>query len=501
MNIDRSWQLAERPANLRVLVSGYHSWSEAELQPLLACQSRPLLNSRVEQAHDPCWPPSGESGCWRSHTMMALVRNDGSGWVGLSMTATDHFVRWEARAETQGVVVRVDAEGQVDRVEFRETADVVVTLEDMARQAGLHMKARRTPAPRVWCSWYAYGQRVTAQRVLDDARAIRRANLPIDVIQLDDGFQQDIGDWEDNRESFGLSLEELANDLRHLGFTPGLWLAPLLVRPSSRLASRHPEWFLQRDGKPALYGDNWGGPYHALDGTRTEVLQWLSELTARVRQWGYPYLKLDFLFAGALPGERADPTQSRAQTYRATLQALRSGAGEDAFILGCGAPLAQSVGLVDAMRTGPDVAPRWDDALRRQTLQDRSGPATRNAVHTCLARWWMHHWFTPDPDVYIARHEQSLLTPDERRVLEGLLDTIGGLKSFSDPMKLVTPEGEAALRRCLQTSLPDRPQRLDLSHDAGTVTRFQRNTYLNLDFPDTASPPRIQPTPIQEVSS
>ena len=45
---------------------------------------------------------------------------------------------------------------------------------------------------------------------------------------------------------------------------------------------------------------------------------------------------------------------------RAGYDAIRRGAGDDAFILGCGAPLGTCIGVVDGMRIGPDVAPSWD---------------------------------------------------------------------------------------------------------------------------------------------
>jgi alpha-galactosidase len=490
------WTVSESPETLRVLVSGYHSWSEAELQPLLSVQPRPLLWSRVQQAHDPEFPPSGEAGVWRSHTMTALVRPDGGGWVGTASDARRSFVRWQTEAVPGGVMVQAWADGEGDvTADWQAVPDVAAALERGAAALGIRMGARHGAPLRVWCSWYAYGQRVTAQALLNEARAIREAALPIEVFQIDDGFQAEVGDWFELRPRFGLPLPALARELRALDFTPGLWLAPLLVSPNSRLARQHPEWLLADErAQPALYGDNWGGPYHALDASRTDVLAWLERLGAAAREWDYPYLKLDFLFAGALPGVRSDPQVTRAGSYRDAIEALRAGAGPDAYLLGCGAPLAASVGVMDAMRTGPDVAPRWDDALRRTTLRDRSGPATRNAVQTCLARWYLRHWYTPDPDPVLVRRVQSLLTGEQRAVLAGLLDTVGGVRSFSDPMKLLDEAALAELRQVLEPSAPDQALLLDLQHSGGTVSRFRRRIYEHLDFPNSDFAPLTRPT-------
>ena len=53
------------------------------------------------------------------------------------------------------------------------------------------------------------------------------------------------------------------------------------------------------------------------------------------------------------------PSLTPAQRVRAGYEAMRRGAGDDTFILGCGVPLANVVGVVDANRIGQDVAPLW----------------------------------------------------------------------------------------------------------------------------------------------
>ncbi|MBB5235432.1 glycoside hydrolase family 36 protein [Deinococcus budaensis] len=485
------WTLNVSPAQVRVLVSGYQSWSEAELRPLTERQAVPLMPWRHQQGHDPAFLPSGEAGVWRSHTLLALIRPDGGGWVGCALDATRTFTHWEACARGEQVRVTCTLEGPPVEVAWEETADVIATVERLSARLGANMHAR-TPAPlRVWCSWYSYYRDVTLDAVLDNARLARELTLPFDVFQLDDGFQADLGDWLEPGAHFGGHARDLPAPLSDLGFTPGLWLAPFLAGPTSRLFRDHPDWMLRGEGgSPLPVGHNWGGPYFALDTTRPEVLDWLRELTATVRGWGYPYLKLDFLYGAALPGVRHNPGVGRAQAYRQGLQALRDGAGEDTFLLGCGAPLASSIGLVDAMRTGPDVAPLWDDESRRLWLGDATGPSARNAVHTALSRWYQHAWYQPDPDVMIARRERSLLGDEERGTLLGLLDVVGGLRASSDPIALLDAPGLDLLRRSLEISAPDRPVTLAESL-GGAVTHFTRGTFNLLNEPaGGGQPPR-----------
>lgn len=125
------------------------------------------------------------------------------------------------------------------------------------------------------------------------------------------------------------------------------------------------------------------------------------------------------------------------------------------------------------MRTGPDVAPLWDEDSRRIWLGDATGPSARNALHTALSRWYQHSWYQPDPDVAICRRELSLLTATERHTVAAMLDVVGGLRASSDPIAMLDEEGLALLRRCLEISAPDRPTTLTESF-GGAVTHFSR---------------------------
>lgn len=479
----RHWTLPVSPDSVRVLTNGYQSWSEAELRPLTDMQPHALFQWMIDQGQDPAFPPSGKAGVWRSHTLMALIRPDGGGWVGCQQDATRTFAHWEARAAGDMVELTCTLEGPEVEVAFEETGNVQETLERLSARLGQNMGAR-TPAPlRVWCSWYSYFRDVTLDAMLKNARLARQHDLPFDVFQLDDGFQADLGDWLDPDPRFGGHARDLPAHLRELGFRAGLWLAPFLVGPQSKLRAEHPEWLLQgEDGTPLLLGLNWGGPYHALDTTHPGAQDWLRHLAATLRAWGYDYLKIDFLYAASHPGRRHDTDVSRAEAYRMGLQALRDGLGEDGFLLGCGAPLAASIGIVDAMRTGPDVTPFWDDEARRVLLADGSVPSARSALHTTLTRWYQHTWYQPDPDVMIARRELSLLNDHERGALLGLLDVIGGLRASSDPIHMLDSAGLDLLRRSLEISAPDRPLTLTQSF-GGAVTHFARGTFNLQDVP------------------
>jgi alpha-galactosidase len=305
-----------------------------------------------------------------------------------------------------------------------------------------------TAIPVGWCSWYQFFERVTAEDVrrnLQSAVDLRR-QLPLEVVQIDDGFEARVGDWFDFRPTFPKGVAPLAAEIRQAGFTPGLWLAPFIVDPRSRLAHEHPEWILHgRFGRPANAGFNsWGAMATALDLTRPGALDYACQVVDRAaHDWGYPYLKLDFLYAGALPGRRFDPTLTRAQVLRHGLQALRQAAGEETTLLGCGCPLGPAIGLLNPMRIGPDVSEDWDPVYMGRRFfikQEPDYPSTRNAIHNTLTRAPLHRrWWINDPDPLLLR-DNTRLSLAELQSLATVIAMTGGSCLLSDDLPGLPPD-------------------------------------------------------------
>ncbi|HUH96408.1 MAG TPA: glycoside hydrolase family 36 protein [Anaerolineales bacterium] len=309
-----------------------------------------------------------------------------------------------------------------------------------ARELGRRLGAKPDkPAPRVWCSWYSLYTAIdenTLLKVLDEL-----GRLPFDVFQVDDGWQVSVGDWEANSK-FPSGMKGLAGKIKTTGRRAGLWLAPLIAAKSSRLFREHPDWFL-RDEHSRLVsaGFNWGQQLYALDPTHPSVLQWLAALMKQVRAWGFDYLKLDFLYAGALPG-RHHQEMPREAAYRKGLKAIREAMGEDAYFLSCGAPIIPSLGLCDAMRIGPDVAGEWENRRDVVFLNNPAVPSTKNAIRTSLHRLWLSPLVQVDPDAVYFRSRECSLTAEQRSLLQSLA-LICNFKATSDlPAWLTSGERE-----------------------------------------------------------
>jgi len=206
-------------------------------------------------------------------------------------------------------------------------------------------------------------------------------------------------------------------------------------------------------GEPVVAIQNWEQLCYALDCTRTEVTDWLERVFRTVTgDWGYDYVKIDFVYAAAVDGVRSDPNLTRAQAYRRGLEAIRRAVGER-FILGCGAPIGPSVGLVNGMRIGPDVAPYWYPLSGRAADRRRTSlsfPAAVNGIRNTISRYWTHNrlWLN-DPDCLLLRDSETALTAEEVTSLATAIGMSGGMLLDSDDLTRLSPERRAMLTRLL----------------------------------------------------
>ncbi len=440
--------------------AGWQSWSPAGWKPVHARDVRTRLGILAAPMHDAPTMRPHLRGRLRAD-MVGVLTPTGKGanlLTGLLSTA-DQLGTLRGRfrgtrptltfsCATDGLSLAPEERVSSERVALLLAPRDESPLETYAQALGREMEATvQENAPRGWCSWTAFYLKMGEEDVLRQVAwlAEQQARLPVEVIQIDDGWEKAIGDWEAN-ERFPRGMAYLAEEIRKAGFTPGLWLAPWIVNPNSRLAQTHPEWLLRDDrGRPTNAGYGWGSLCHGLDITRPEVLDWTRALISTATQsWGYAYLKLDFLYAAILPGRRHRPNLTRAQALRRGLEVIREEAGAEAFLLGCGCPLGPAIGLFDAMRIGTDVAPNWRPRYGPFTpllRGDRAFPSAASAVRNTITQAWSHRrlWLN-DPDALILRQAGSRLTEGEVRTLTTTIALSGGSWMLGDDMTTLEQE-------------------------------------------------------------
>ncbi len=356
-------------------------------------------------------------------------------------------------------------------------ASASMLLELWAAQVGRVAGARVQAHYQVgWCSWYHYFHDVTEEHLRSNLALA--GDWPFDVFQLDDGFQSAIGDWLTTNDKFPSSLDVIAGAVAAEGRQPGLWIAPFIVAPDSRVATEHPDWLARfPNGDPLIgwYNPSWGGGQDGfmwnLDTTNPEVVAHLESTAKALVEAGFSYLKLDFTFAPSFDGVWADSSRTPAERVRSGYDAVRRGAGADTFILGCGVPLANVVGVVDGNRIGADVAPSWELEEWDFDLADYSDvqPATKHSWQNTLSRSFMHRrlWLN-DPDCLMLRQAETHLTPDAMRTWAHGVAVSGGMALVSDDLALLDGDARALLdevveigRRSDAEAVTNHPARCD----------------------------------------
>lgn len=374
-----------------------------------------------------------------------LVVDPGDGGAVTVFAAPDGRIAVPSiRAQVDGGRVLVSSDGEVEVTTDDGPGGIPGALARWADRtvATMGLPAVR-PAPTTWCSWYHYYTEVTEADIDENLVAMDELALPVDVVQLDDGYQTALGDWLSLSDRFA-SLPGMVDRVRARGRQAGVWVAPFLVGERSELYRDHPDWLVMGDDGPVHAGHNWDQNLAALDTTHPGAQAYLQEVFGTFRDWGFDLFKLDFLFAAALPGRRySDATPLAA--YRHGLEVIR-GAIDDAYLLGCGAPMLPSLGLVDAMRVSPDTDPRYEPADG-----DLSQPSSRAAMLTGEARAFMHgRFWANDPDCLIARPEV-----EQREAWAAYLGRRGGLRSSSDRLRALDDWGRTTTHRFLSEPVPD----------------------------------------------
>jgi alpha-galactosidase len=402
---------------------GQNSWSPCGWRRLSDPPLRIADPRRRVTADDPRWDDPHRH---HSSAIAALQGGDGNvlllGALGLGTPrlSADHdtLAGW------------YEASGALWFLAYGPEADVFTAYTaHLAQRLG----SRNRKAGNVWCSWYAYYETITETVLAKDIAAL--GDLPFDVVQVDDGWQTKVGDWHPNAK-FPSGMAGLAERISDAGMRAGLWLAPFIVLPDSTIARSRPELLLRdADDQPVVAGYNWGTGYWALDLSRDDARDHVAAMIHRiVHEWGFRYLKLDFINAALTPAGR-DGAVDRELVYRDALALIRAVAGDDVYLLGSGAVLLPSLGLLDGIRTGPDVAPIWQN----YATHDPSDAMARNALVNSVHRLWQAPLAEIDPDVVYFRHRLNLLTDRQLMWLRDLAD-ICGFRAVSDPPSWLTPD-------------------------------------------------------------
>lgn len=289
-----------------------------------------------------------------------------------------------------------------------------------------------------YTSWYRHYQDIDEAKILNDLKGFEEAKMDFNVFQIDDGYQQAVGDWLNiDKRKFPNGLEKIASRINKNNYTAGLWVAPFVAEAKSDLYKIHKDWFaLDKNKEPFRAGSNWSG-FYILDIYNPEVRNYLKEVFTHYKQMGFKLFKLDFLYAACLP-RRIDKT--RGQVMNEAMDFLRD-ILKDSLILGCGVPLGASFHKVDYCRIGCDVTLSYQGPWYMRGVNNES-PSTLHAIENTIGRAHLDgRVFYNDPDVFVLRNSEDVsLTNEQKLKLFEANTTCGSVFFTSDDIALYTQD-------------------------------------------------------------
>ena len=324
----------------------------------------------------------------------------------------------------------------------------------------------RSPRPPTgWMSWNIYFDKAGSKENLAEARLGKKYLQPFGLeFWSIESWQENSSelpvskfynmDLETHPQQFPEGMKWLADEIRKLGFRPGLWMAPFGTG-NTNFYKAHTDWFLHRkDGKPISC---WNGKF-TLDPTVPAARAHLQKIFDKAsHDWGYEFFKIDGM-SGRGPGycahlyERpdiracfADP--SCPNPFELCVKAFRDGIGPDRVFLACqGHFTGAEAAYADASRTGADIVhPNKPVGWNNILLQARC-TINQNFANTIV--------FWSDPDCMMisdkaladeqARVETTIVALPGQQTFAG--DKLGELAPGRPPPR-VGPLGEASVRR------------------------------------------------------
>jgi len=302
--------------------------------------------------------------------------------------------------------------------------------------------------PGGWESWYNHYANINQELVTEDLNKlvtteniISKGNYSSLIFQIDDGWEQALGDWKIREDRFKDGFTEITLKIENENYIPGLWIAPFIIDSRSQTAAAHPDWLLRDEyGNLVSAGYNplWGkdGTFYCLDLSHDDVISHLDKIIdTAINEWGFRYLKLDFLYAGMLYGNYHQKTASYKIYSRAikTLTARKTNKhGKPVTYLGCGVPFELSFKYLPLSRIGCDTYEQWTNPLLRLIHWNGRNEAWLNVKDTLGHAIWNGIVFKNDPDVVFIRKENCTLSDNQKYLIAGVGELFGSQFMYSD---------------------------------------------------------------------
>lgn len=284
-----------------------------------------------------------------------------------------------------------------------------------------------------WTSWYYYYRKIDRDAILKNIEYIDKLPIKLDFFQIDDGWQDSIGDWNESL-NFKNSLKMISEKIKEKGVKPGIWLAPFVIEKSSKVFKDKSKLILKnKSGNLVKAGFNplWSGYFYTFDITKEDFLDYILEKLINLKNIGFELFKLDFLYAGFLSFITKRETESILDRFVYIMKRIKEEL-KDSIILACGAPYILVDNIYDILRIGPDTKDGWKDLFTRLIGFSGNVEAFNSLRNTLLRPLVTKRFFLSDPDVVFLKPKN--LGRFEKETILIVDYFLSNIIFFSDPL-------------------------------------------------------------------
>lgn len=172
-------------------------------------------------------------------------------------------------------------------------------LPDFIRKhMGIRLSELKEKPTFVYNTWNPFKKEINEKLIMELAKAAADAGMKEFVI--DDGWQDNYGDYGIDRKKFPNGLKPVFDYIKSVGMKPGLWISVGSASSDSKVYHEHPEWFVK--DKNGHYANlHIAGTGDGVDGTirsacfSTGWKDYIKEILLKLTlEYGLEYMKLDF---------------------------------------------------------------------------------------------------------------------------------------------------------------------------------------------------------------
>jgi len=325
-------------------------------------------------------------------------------------------------------------------------------------------------------TWDYFGHDFTIEDVTSNMEQTKALYADANVIQLDASWWVNRGDYLETRSNLPGGMKGVAKIINDNGCVAGLHLDGMRAVKTSNVFKDHPDWFLKDQ-----YGKTIFAPLREqlrvfFDYSNPAVCEYMENvLHTMTTDWGYEYIKVDFLCFGlnrdifSIVKDTTvkkivafDTTMTSMERSRAGFKAMRKGIGKNYF-LGCSSVFGPNYGLIDGLRTGPDIDPRFE-SYRSHQLQNAGNFYLNQSVVQADADYIVVR-NKEDEDSTRAQGKNKFggdVTLNEAKMWADYVTLFGGVKLSSDDLNLLRPERKELVKKAFSIKTCNRFIPIDL---------------------------------------